>query len=96
MNNRGTCHEFSTALYVLARRVGVDMHIIWGYTQLASGGYGEHYWNMLDISGTEYVFDANVDDSIATARGSIWYYCFCKTYAQIPDQYLGTSRILVI
>ncbi|NLG11263.1 MAG: hypothetical protein GX562_07035 [Coriobacteriaceae bacterium] len=91
--NIGTCYEYSSTLFTIARQIGLPVYIVEGTTQLASGDYGEHYWNEIDVGGNVYVLDANVDDSIASRKGCIWYYSFCRAYAQIPDQYRGGSRI---
>ncbi len=91
--NTGTCYEYASALCTMARQIGFPLFMVEGTTEMASGGYGQHYWNEIDIGGRTYILDANVDDSIASDKGCIWYYCFCRTYDDIPDQYRGARRI---
>ena len=45
-----------------------------------------HIWTFINISGTEYVFDPQIDDNIAKG-GLVYYYRFCKTYDEVPDSY---------
>ena len=50
-----------------------------------------HAWCVININGTEYVFDPQIDDNIARG-GVIGYYRFCKTYDEIPGSY-DSARI---
>lgn len=82
----GVCDDYSCAFAALIRAIGLNCYTIGGQTAKASGGMTGHIWTVINISGTEYVFDPQIDDNIAKG-GPVYYYRFCKTYAEVPDSY---------
>ena len=72
-DKKGSCIDFADAFMVLARAVGLECYVMHG-----TYDSGSHYWNLIKLSGTYYVFDTEVDWRSA---GSSWnnprYGSFC-------------------
>lgn len=83
----GVCDHYAAAFAKMMQALGLNCRVEGGLTHRADGGYTPHAWNILTINGTEYVFDAQIDDNIAK-DGAIGYYRFGKTYAEVPDKYI--------
>lgn len=86
----GACNDYSAAFWAMTRRIGLDTHIVYGQTHRAGGGYTGHYWCEVNIDGTRYVFDPQVEDNMT--RGVIKYDRFCKTYDEMPGKYIYYSH----
>ena len=82
----GVCDDYSDAFAAMVRAIGLNCYNITGSTHKASGEMTPHTWNVIKINGTEYVFDAEIDDVIAKG-GAIGYYRFCVTYGEVPGKY---------
>ncbi len=83
----GVCDDYSYIYSEMLKAIGLNSYLVSGKTHKASGGYTGHTWVVANINGVEYVFDPQVEDNIAKG-GTIAYYRFCKTYAQVPDKYI--------
>lgn len=83
----GVCDHYAAAFAKMMQAVGLDCRVEGGFTHRADGGYTPHAWNIMTINGTEYVFDAQIDDNIAKG-GAIGYHRFGKTYAEVPEKYI--------
>lgn len=84
----GVCNDYASAFLVLTRRIGLQTYLVEGLTSKAGGGWTGHAWNVISVGGTDYVFDAQVEDNIAKG-GAIQYYRFGKTYDQVSQNYSG-------
>lgn len=82
----GVCDNYSCAFAALVRAIGLNCYTISGKTAKATGGMTGHVWTVININGTEYVFDPQIDDNIAKG-GSVYYYRFCKTYDEVAESY---------
>ena len=84
--HRGVCTDYACAFAALVRAIGVNCYTVAGETAKANGGMTGHVWNVINVGGKEYVFDAQIDDNIARG-GAIGYYRFCVTYDEVPWAY---------
>lgn len=82
----GVCDDYYCAFAALVRAIGLNCYTISGKTARATGGMTGHVWTVININGTEYVFDPQIDDNISKG-GPIYYYRFCKTYDEVPESY---------
>ena len=87
----GVCGDYSVAFATMMQAIGLNCYLVRGETNLASGGYTGHTWCEMEIDGTIYVFDPQVDDDIANG-GSIKYYRFGKTYDKLPGKYIKAEE----
>ena len=84
--HKGVCDDYACAFAALVRAIGVNCYTVSGQTAKANGGMTGHTWNIINIGGQDYVFDAQIDDNIAKG-GAIGYYRFCVTYDEVPWAY---------
>ena len=86
----GVCDDYSAAYCMLANKIGVPMTVVSGQTHKASGGYTGHAWCELDMgNGTVYIFDPQIEDSIAGRQdGKVSYLRFGKTTEELADKYI--------
>ena len=83
----GVCDDYSATFATMMQAIGLNCYVVGGQTTLASGGYTGHAWCEMNINGTIYVFDPQVEDNIAKG-GSIMYHRFGKTYDQVSGKYI--------
>lgn len=83
----GLCNAYASAFILMARKVGYDAYLVTGSTKSGGGGYAYHEWAEIDIDGTVYVFDPQLEQDLAAA-GLGEYAVFAKTYEQIPGRYI--------
>ncbi len=84
----GVCSDYSFVFMAMMRYLGFDAKMISGQTHKSGGGYTGHEWVEININGTAYVFDPQVEDNIAERNnGKIQYQRFCKTYSEVKDKY---------
>ena len=57
----------------MARALGYDADLCYGSTASSRGGGVEHYWPVITIADTEYVFDPQVEKDITRRSGAIAY-----------------------
>lgn len=86
----GVCDDYSATFAMLMQAIGLDCYVVGGQTSKAGGGYTGHAWCEMNIGGTIYVFDPQVEDNIANG-GTIKYYRFCKTYGEVPNKYIKSE-----
>jgi len=79
---KGVCDHYAAAFHVLTRRIGLESYICVGKHLSQKGGMGGHVWNIITLDGTDYIFDAQIDD-----LGSGGYNRFFKTFAQMGTKY---------
>ena len=75
-NHVGTCENFSAALTVLLRRIGLEANSVYGQVGLSAGGKGGHYWTDVVLGGKHYIFDAQVENNTlggSTVVPHYWY-----------------------
>lgn len=87
----GMCNAYASAFILMTRALGLDSHLVEGSTGSARGGYAYHKWAEVDIEGTTYVFDPQLEQSLQK-HGLPAYSVFCKTYDQIPGRYIRKAR----
>ena len=86
----GVCDDYSAAFATMMQAIGLNCYVVGGQTNLASGGYTGHAWCEMNLNGTIYVFDPQVEDNIAKG-GAIKYYRFGKTYDQVKSKYIKSE-----
>ena len=86
----GACDDYSSAFAALVRAIGLNCYTVYGQTSRARGGMTGHIWTVININGTEYVFDPQIDDNISKG-GPTYYYRFCKTYNEVAGCYVPAS-----
>ncbi|MBR1579396.1 MAG: transglutaminase domain-containing protein [Selenomonadaceae bacterium] len=82
----GACDHYSCAFAALVRAIGLNCYTVYGQTSRADGGMTGHIWTVINIDGTEYVFDPQIDDNIA-GGGPTGYYRFGVTYDEVAGCY---------
>ena len=83
----GVCDDYSAAFATMMQAIGLNCYVVGGQTAKSGGGYTGHAWCEMNLNGTIYVFDPQVEDNIAKG-GAIKYYRFGKTYDQVPGKYI--------
>ena len=69
----GACNNWSSAFVYVARALGYDADLCYGSTASSRGGGVEHYWPVITIADTEYVFDPQVEKDMTRRSGAIAY-----------------------
>lgn len=69
----GACNNWSAAFMYVARALGYEADLYYGATAAAGGGTTEHYWPVIRIHGTEYVFDPQVEADMTRRSGIVAY-----------------------
>lgn len=79
VTGRGTCYDYSVAFVAMMRHLGLECYLVEGSTAANRGGMTGHYWTIVQINGKTYIFDPQVEDSIAgrTSSKEITYLRFC-------------------
>lgn len=83
----GACNNWSSAFMYVARSLGYEVDLYYGSTATSRGGSVEHYWPVVRIEGTEYVFDPQVEGDITRRTGVISYKRFGLTGADADGKY---------
>lgn len=83
----GVCDDYSSTFATMMQAIGLNCYLVGGQTSKSGGGYTGHAWCEMNLNGTIYVFDPQVEDNIAKG-GAIKYYRFGKTYEQVPGKYI--------
>lgn len=83
----GYCNAYASAFILMARNLGFDASLVKGATKGAGGYYVPHQWAEININGTRYVFDPQLEQNL-TQAGLGTYNVFCKTYDQVPGRYI--------
>jgi len=82
----GVCDDYTAAFVVMARAIGLEAFNAGGNTRTVSGGFTPHAWAEICINGVFYVFDAQLEDSVANG-GDVRYIYFCKTAKEMEARY---------
>lgn len=83
----GSCNHWSATFMYVARALGYECDLYYGGTATSSGSSVEHYWPVLRIDGTEYVFDPQVEADIARKAGGIRYMRYGITGDVVAQKY---------
>lgn len=70
----GACNNWSSAFMYVARALGYDTELYYGSTATSRGGSTEHYWPVIRIDGTDYVFDPQVEADMYRKSGNISFH----------------------
>ena len=85
---KGRCNNYSAAMTIMLRAIGIESYNVYGRTRAAAGGYIGHYWTVAFIDGVEYIFDAQIEDDLARRRGGLVDYTyFCKARSNMTERY---------
>ena len=78
----GVCDHYAAAFMIMTRRLGLNSYTVTGMHASQRGGLGGHAWNVISVCGTDYVFDAQIDDYNGGK-----YRRFCKTFQELEGKY---------
>lgn len=84
---KGMCNAYASAFILMARKIGLNAYLVTGQTRSGRGGYTYHEWAEIQIGEQIYLFDPQLDQSLAN-QGLGSYTVFCKTYDQVPGRYI--------
>ena len=73
MYGYGDCRVMAATFYWLAQALGYDSHYVKGYVPSRSGGSTPHSWVEIDMEGTTYVFDPDLESELGLNGYKIWY-----------------------
>ena len=69
----GTCLDFADTFLVLMRAIGLECYVMRG-----TYDSGTHYWNLIRLGGSYYIFDTQADWTASGRNGtSTAHYSFC-------------------
>lgn len=83
----GACNNWSSAFMYIARALGYDVDLYYGSTATSRGGSVEHYWTVVHIEGTEYVFDPQVEGDMTRRTGIVGYKRFGLVGSEASEKY---------
>ena len=81
------CKNFAGTFAGMCRVLGLDAYCATGETRASGGGYTAHTWTIVNINGTEYIFDASLERHATDRTKKISYTYFFKTYSELPGVY---------
>ena len=87
-NKVGVCDDYAAAFMVMTRRIGLQSYTCGGLAPNQSGGVSGHTVAFISVGGTDYMFDAQIEDYNAKG-GTVPYARFCKTFAAMAKSYSG-------
>ncbi len=80
------CKNFAGTFAGMCRVMGLDAYCATGETKSGSG-YTAHTWTIVNINGTEYIFDASLERHNTDRTKKISNKYFFKTYLELPKVY---------
>lgn len=89
----GACNNWSSAFMYVARALGYEVDLYYGSTATSRNGNVEHYWPVIRVDGTEYVFDPQVEGDITRRTGVISYRRFGLTGSAADAKYFFTQIV---
>ena len=78
----GNCLNYNAAFTAMTRAIGLKTILRTGETPAIEGGYTSHTWCEIQLNGTIYVFDPQLEDNYARGAPTPYIF-FCKTYDQV-------------
>ena len=84
----GICINYSAAFVAMTRAIGLKSYLRTGQTTAYAGGYTAHVWCEIELGGTMYIFDPELDDEMMTRGDTYEYTRFCRTYDQMTYHYV--------
>ncbi len=84
------CKNFAATFASMCRVIGLDAYCATGETRASGGGYTAHTWTIVNINGTEYIFDASLERHNSDRKKNkktVDYKYFFKTYGELPGVY---------
>ena len=60
---QGACYNYSSAFMYIMRYLGFDAHLVTGQVGKYGGGTTPHCWLYVNLGGTAYTFDPDVDSN---------------------------------
>lgn len=94
----GMCEDYAAALTLLLRGMGLNAQYVPGLTFSAEGHLVDHAWTVVELDGTWYHLDCQLEDNISR-RGTVRYRYFLRGDATLSashrwGQNLIDSRLL--
>ena len=87
-NKVGVCDDYAAAFMCMTRRIGLQSYTCGGQAPNQTGGVSGHTVAFIAVAGTDYMFDAQIEDYNAKG-GKIPYARFCKTFDSMAKSYSG-------
>ncbi len=63
--NTGDCYGYTAAFVALTRAIGLDSYQVYGLQVNNNGKMNNHSWCEINVNGTTYIFDPNLDEHIS-------------------------------
>lgn len=89
----GACNNWSSAFMYIARALGYEVDLYYGSTATSRNGSVEHYWPVIRIEGTEYLFDPQVEGDITRSTGVISNKRFGLTGSIVSEKYFFSQIV---
>lgn len=89
----GACNNWSSAFLYVARALGYETNLYYGATASSGGGSVEHYWTVVTIDGTQYVFDPQVEGDMTRRSGVNQHKRFGLTGSVASGKYFFQSIV---
>ncbi len=86
-SERGVCNDYSAAFAVILRKLGLETRLVEGIAYTTDGSGSGHAWAEVNLGGTWYLFDPQIEQNIAERDGYVHYYRFGVTMESIPGRY---------
>ena len=64
-SKKGSCIDFADAFMVLMRAIGLECYVMHG-----TYGSSPHYWNLIKLNGSYYIFDTEADWAVSGRNGT--------------------------
>lgn len=82
------CYGYTRAFVYLSRGLGFPSYFVHGDVRTTSGDFTNHAWAIIKVSGTEYLFDPNIEDTIQRRSSSSTLQRFAVTYSSMNGRYV--------
>ncbi len=89
----GMCEDYAAALTLLLRGMGLSAEYVPGLTFSAEGNLVDHAWTMVQIDGTWYHLDCQLEDNISR-RGSVRYKYFLRGDATLSGSHRWGQNLI--
>lgn len=89
----GMCEDYAAALTLLLRGMGLSAEYVPGLTYSAEGHLVDHAWTMVEIDGTWYHLDSQLEDNISR-HGSVRYRYFLRGDATLSGSHRWGQNLI--
>ena len=76
--NTGDCYGYTAAFVSLTRAIGLDIYMVYGLQVNNNGKKNNHAWCEINVNGTTYIFDPNLDEHMSKGGANPNYRFFLE------------------